>query len=186
MTRRRLRPAYAPEQLADLYAAPHDHTRWEDHRMRVGVTIEAAKWFVRRGDVHTVADLSCGDAAIAKALDVDELILGDYAPGYDHTGPIEDTIEQIDPVDLFVCSETLEHLDAPDHVLRRIRAKTRYLVVSTPVDAGMDANPEHYWSWDRQGVERMLTGAGFTVEVYCPVDLRPAGYYYCFGIWAAR
>lgn len=186
MTRRRLRPAYTPDELDRIYQAPHDHTRWDDHRIRVGVTVEACRWFTRRGDVRTVGDLSCGDAAIARALDVDRLILGDYAPGYDHQGPIDTTIEHLDPVDLYVCSETLEHLDDPDTVLGRIREKTRYLVLSTPVGAGQDANPEHYWSWDREDVEAMLTGAGFTVEVFMPVDLRPAGYYYCFGIWACR
>lgn len=186
MTRLRLRPAYTPEQLTEIYQTPHDHTRWEDHRIRVGATIEACKWFIRRGDVRTVGDLSCGDAAIARALDVSHLVLGDFAAGYDHTGPVEDMIEGIDPVDLYVCSETLEHLDVPETVLKQIRAKTRYLVLSTPVGAGQDANPEHYWSWDREDVEEMLTGAGFEVEVYMPVDLRPAGYYYQFGIWAAR
>lgn len=186
MTRLRLRPAYTPEKLANLYRTPHDHTRWEDHRIRVGVTVEACRWFVRRGDVRTVGDLSCGDAAIARALDVGTLVLGDFAPGYDHMGPVESTIEDIGPVDLYVCSETLEHLDDPDTVLKQVRAKTRHLVLSTPVGAGRDANPEHYWSWDRGDVESMLTAAGFEVEVFMPVDLRPAGYYYCFGIWAAR
>lgn len=186
MTRRRLRPAYTPAQLAEIYAHPHDHSRWEDHRIRVGVTTEVCRWFTRRGDVHTVADLSCGDGAIARALDAERLILGDYAPGYDHTGPIETTIEQIPPVDLYICSETLEHLDDPQTVLERIRPKTKYLVVSTPVDRFDDANPEHYWAWDKTGVDEMLTTAGFHVEVYCPLDLRPAGYYYCFGIWGCR
>jgi hypothetical protein len=186
VTRVRLRPTYTPEQLAALYAAPHDHTRWEDHRIRVAITIEACRWFVRRGDVHTVADLSCGDAAIARALDVGTVVLGDFAPGYDHTGPLETTIEQIPPVDLFICSETIEHLDEPETALKQIRAKTRHLVLSTPVDAGQDANPEHYWSWDRPDVEAMLTAAGFTVEAYTAVDLRPAGFYYQFGIWACR
>ena len=186
MTRTRLRPAYTPAELAALYTTPHDHTRWEDHKIRVAVTIEACRWFVRRGDVASAADLSCGDAAIINALDIEYPFLGDYAPGCDLTGPIEDTIDQIPPVDLFVCSETLEHLDDPDSVLKQIRAKTRYLVLSTPVDAGQDTNPEHYWSWDRVGVEEMLTAAGFAVDVYTAVDLRPGGYYYQFGIWASR
>lgn len=186
MTRRRLRPAYTPEELAAIYAAPHDHTRWDDHRIRVGATIEACRWFTSRGDVTSVADLSCGDGTIAHALDVNEVVLGDYAPGYAYTGPIEETLERIPHVDLFVCSETLEHLDDPDTVLKQIRAKAARLVLSTPVDAGRDANPEHYWSWGRGNVEAMLTAAGFTVEVFMAVDPRPAGRYYQFGIWAAR
>jgi hypothetical protein len=152
----------------------------------VGVTIEVAKWFVRRGDVQSVADLSCGDAAIARALGIDDMTLGDYAPRYSLRGPIEETIEQIGEVDLFICSETLEHLNEPGQVLKQIRQKARFLVLSTPVDRFDDANPEHYWAWDRQGVEEMMTAAGFDVDIYCPVDTRPAGLYYCFGVWAAR
>lgn len=186
MTRRRLRPAHSPDDMARIYARPHDHTDWDDHRLRVGVTIEACRWFTRQGDVRTVADLSCGDAAIGRALDVERLILGDYAPGYEHTGPIETTIEQIEPVDLFICSETLEHLDGPDTVLKQIRARTNYLVLSTPVDRFDDANVEHYWAWDRRAVDAMLTDAGFTTDIYCAVDTRPAGLYYKFGIWAVR
>lgn len=186
MTRRRLRPRYTPDELARIYARPHDHSLWDDHKIRVGVTIEVCRWVLRRAEVRTAADLSCGDAAIIRALGVDRMILGDYAPGYDHHGPIEATIEEIPPVDLFVCSETIEHLDDPEAVLARIREKTSHLVVSTPLDAFHDVNPEHYWAWDRQGVEAMLTAAGFQVDVFCPVDTRPAGLYYQFGIWAAR
>lgn len=186
MTRRRLRPAYTPDELARIYATPHDHTHWDDHKIRVGVTIEACRWVLRRSEVRTGADLSCGDAAILGALDVDRVILGDYAPGYEHTGPIEETIERIPPVDLFVCSETLEHVDQPDEVLTQIRKKTNWLVLSTPVDAFHDVNPEHYWAWDRQGVESMLAAAGFSVDIYCPIDTRPAGLYYCFGVWVCR
>jgi len=186
MTRRRLRPAYSPDDLARMYAHPHDHTRWPDHRLRVAVTIAACQWVVGRADIQRAADLSCGDAAILRALDVPETILGDYAPGYAYTGPIEETIEQIDPVDLFVCSETLEHLDDPDTVLRKIRQKTTYLVLSTPVDALHDVNPEHYWAWTRQGVEDMLADAQFRVEAYTPADPRPADFYYLFGIWVCH
>ena len=181
--RTRLRPAYSSAELASVYAQPHDHTRWHDHGLRVNVTINMARWYT---DVASVADLSCGNAAIAKALGAETTILGDYAPGYPFTGPIETTIEQIPDVDLFICSETLEHLDDPDAVLVAIRKKTRYLILSTPVDAGWDLNPEHYWSWDRRGVEDMLTAAGFSTDVFTAVDTRPGGLYYCFGIWAAR
>jgi hypothetical protein len=194
VTRIRLREAYSPERLAELYATPHEHTKWADHRARVAVTVQIARALA--GDIETAADLSCGDAAILRhlqmAADVTpgapklDIHLGDFAPGYPYRGPIEETIGQIPDVDLYVCSETIEHLDDPDLVLKAIRPKTECLVLSTPVECWQDRNPEHYWAWDRAGVEEMLHDAGFTVAVYAGLDLRPGGGEYEFGIWGCR
>jgi hypothetical protein len=128
------------------------------------------------------ADLSCGDGAILNALPVDRRILGDLAPGYEFTGPIEQTVEQLPPVDLLVCCETLEHLDDPAAVLRQIRAKTRYLLLSTPVDAWTDDNVEHYWAWSEADVAALLVDAGFEPLRFRTVD----GPTYRFGIWGAQ
>lgn len=186
MTRLRLREAYSPERLAEIYPAPHRHAKWPDHRVRVAVTIQLAHALV--GEVTSAADLSCGDAAILRTMRVPQMHLGDYAPGYEYHGPVEETIGRIPPVDLYVCSETLEHLDDPDSVLRAIRTKTDALVLSTPVDAWDDVhrNPEHYWAWSRVDVEGMLTAAGFQVVLYAGLDLRPGGGEYEFGIWGCR
>lgn len=184
--RKRLRSAHSPERLAQIYAAPHDHTQWPDHVLRVEATIDVARKLVD-GPVASAADLSCGSAAVLKALDVEELHLGDYAPGYQYHGPIEQTIEQIPGVDLFVCTETIEHLDDPDQVLRGIRAKTSMLILSTPVDNWDDRNVEHYHAWDEDGVAEMLAAAGFTVELQLLLDFRRHGPdYYAFGIWGCR
>ena len=69
MTRQRLRPAYTPAQLADVYAAPHRHAGWDDHRLRVAATLAVASWFTTEYALDRIADLSCGDAAIAEGLD---------------------------------------------------------------------------------------------------------------------
>jgi hypothetical protein len=182
--RERLRPGYDPEKLSEIYAKPHDHRAWTDHLVRVETTKVLATHAL--GSIHSAADLSCGNGAIVDALGAAEVYHGDYAPGYPITGPIEDTVEQIPYVDAFVCSETIEHLDDPDTVLARIRTKTRALVLSTPVEAWGDHNPEHYWAWDRGSVEEMLAAAGFTPFLYAAVDLRPANAEYCFGIWVCR
>lgn len=187
MMRRRLRPTPTAEELTQLYAIPHDHRNWADHLFRVDVTSALAHHMLPPGG--TVADLSCGNALIARRLEQSHnarLILGDFAPGYEHTGPIEETLDRIDPVDLFVCSETIEHLDDPDVVLARIRAKTSALLLSTPDGEDNDDNPEHVWGWDAEAVEKMLREAGFTPDIHTTVDLRPAGGVYAYQIWACR
>jgi SAM-dependent methyltransferase len=192
VTRLRLRPAHTPEQLARVYAEPHDHRRWNDHTLRVAATTQVARWMVHPAmgaipaEVSRAADLSCGNGAILDEVPATVKYYGDLAPGYEYEGPIEQTIDDLtNDVDLFICSETLEHLDDPDKVLKKIRSRTGALVLSTPVDAWDDLNEEHYWAWSREDVEEMLTAAGFTPVVYASVDVRPA-YPYCFGIWGAR
>lgn len=180
----RLRPAHDDEALARIYAAPHQHTKWDDHKVRVAVTAQFAHRMA--GRVDSAADLSCGDGTIINALAADTRYLGDFAPGYPIVGPIDDTIDQIPVVDLFVCCETLEHLDVPDLTLKKIRAKARALVLSTPVDAFNDRNEEHYWAWSREAVEAMLAAAGFIVVVYAAIDFRPSGGEYQFGVWYCR
>lgn len=174
---RRLRPPHDGRRLAELYATPHQHTRWPDHVARVEATIVFARDFAP--DPTSVADLSCGDGAIALALSPSP-ILGDFAPGWPVTGPLERTLPQLEPVDLYVCCETLEHVERPAWTLDAIRAVARRLVLSTPV-AGEDGdNEEHYWAWDREGVEALLAGAGWQVDAY--VELDP-GAQYVFGVW---
>jgi hypothetical protein len=184
--RRRLRPAHTPDELARIYARPHDHTPWQDHVSRVECTVAFARSVIGPTRDHA-ADLSCGDGAVLDRLEVGgRRIFGDFAPGHELTGPIEATVEQIPRVDLFVCCETLEHLDDPDLVLKQIRAKTRVLLLSTPVEAWEDTNLEHYWAWTAAGVDAMLMRAGFAPHAYMQLDYRPAGGEYAYGVWIVR
>jgi hypothetical protein len=166
----RLRPAYSAAELATLYAVPHAHEYWPDHRLRVAETIRLAK---ELSVPDVVADLSCGDAAIGRALAPATLILGDVAPGYELCGPLEQTLEVIPHVGLFICSETIEHLDDPDAVLAAIRAKADALVLSTPLGETTDRNPEHYWGWDTEGVGAMLAAAGWKTVIQRDVHYVP-------------
>jgi hypothetical protein len=186
MTAQRLRPVHEPVAMAAIYPVPHDSSRWRDHQVRVAATVALGRGYTHReSGAVTVADLSCGNGLIAQELCADP-VLGDYAEGfgYQHHGMIEDTIVLIDPVDLFVCCETLEHLDDPGTVLAQIRKKAARLLLSTPLDAWYDSNFEHYWAWDREGVEELLRGAGFgSVDAFVRLEM-PSWGPYTFGIWA--
>lgn len=179
----RLRPAYEPGDLAKIYERPHQHSGWFDHKVRVETTIAIAKHFT---PVDSIADLSAGDAAIINALDSKNKYIGDYAPGYQYTGPIEATIKQIPKVDMFICSETLEHIDDPDAVLRDIRKKTKLLILTTPDNETSPNNPEHYWGWDTAAVGDMLRGAGFQPQVLNSLNFLTDDYVYNYQMWVAR
>ena len=179
--RKRLRPAYTNEELQNVYREPHNHSKFEDHKIRVGKSIELLKEY---GTYNSIADLSAGDATIINALDADNKYFGDYAPGYEITGHIDETIKEIPNVDLFICSETLEHLDDPDATLKAIRAKTKYLFISTPNGEDNDGNPEHYWGWNNEDIKEMLVNAGFEPEVYYLLELKE--YLYDFQMWICK
>ena len=179
----RLRGAYSDEDLQKVYSMPHVHTGWPDHRQRVRSTIALAGWFE---NVQSVADLSCGDGAIIDALDVPIKYKGDYAPKYEIHGAIEDTLLQIPRVDLLILSETLEHLDDPDLVLRMSRTKARYMVLTTPNGEDNDGNPQHYWGWDDKDIRAMLIGAGWNPVIYQSLEFADASLVYDYQLWGCQ
>lgn len=176
--RRQLRPFYSQAELAAVYVAPYRHRAWPDHIARVTRTAE----ILADMRPESVADLSCGDGEVVIQAGVRDIaILGDLAPGWPYRGPIDQTIQAIPDVDVFVCSETLEHVEDPDGLLAAIRGKARRLLLSTPIGEDHDLNPQHYWGWDVVDVEEMLHKAGWTghVEVFEPSP-QP---YYAYQIW---
>lgn len=191
MYRNRLLPKYTDEQLRNIYREPHNSENWEDHKIRVRATtslgMEAG---VPAGG--SIADLSCGNGLIpiilAEHFDA-QTILGDFAPGYTYRGPIEETIDQIPHASLFVCSETIEHLDEPDNVLLKIRRKANRLLLSTPIAEGRDfpvGNPEHYWGWDQEAVGHMLSNTGWHPVLRTDLNFFHSGYPYNYQIWLCR
>jgi hypothetical protein len=184
---KQLRPFYTPEELAELYAEPYDHTRWEQHRERVGRTTELLDWLASKVDAHTVADLSCGDGAIVygSTHPWDRRHLGDVKPPANTwwlTGTDRADDHVIPDVDVFVLSETLEHVERPAELLAAIRQKARHLLLSTPYAEFDDRNPEHYWGWDSTGIRELLDGAGWRpdhFELFTP----QSGNWYTYQIW---
>jgi hypothetical protein len=179
--RQRLRSTYEDFALKQIYQIPHNHLQFADHIIRVNTSIDLLNEF---GTYESIADLSAGDATIIKSLESDKKYIGDFAPGYEITGAIETTINQIPKVDLFICSETLEHLDNPDAVLAAIREKTNYLFVSTPNGESNTLNPEHYWGWDSEDMKEMLIKAGFEPQIFHLLKFE--NYDYDYQMWVCK
>lgn len=184
--RMRLREKYSQEDLEKIYAEPHVHTRWFDHLVRVETTTAVVRHINAIDEIKTAADLSAGDATIINSLNLVDRYIGDFAPKYQFTGPIEKTIDEIPNVDLFICSETIEHLDNPDEVLKRIRQKTKWIVVTTPIGEFNTGNLEHYWGWDTEDVEQMLVNAGFRPFILNKLAFYEPQYTYDYQIWICR
>lgn len=189
MTTIRLRPRHSDEELAAIYETPHDHRLWgHGHHLRVEQAKVFARWIAEWKQLDSVADLSCGNGAIAKATGIpyESIHLGDFAPGYRYAGPLEETVEQIPQVGLFVCSETIEHLDDPALALTKIRDKASYLVLTTPIGAWSDTNTEHYWAWDTKGVEELLSVTGWNPIMFASLNSTYIGEVYNYGLWVAQ
>lgn len=183
---KRLRPKWSDEELQKIYSKPHDHRMYgRGHTLRVEVTQNILKDMARLVGVTSAADLSCGNGAILEVLNVKKY-LGDYAPKYQYQGPLEKTIHEIPNVDIYVCSETLEHLDDPEYALKLIREKSKSLILSTPIEQWDDTNAEHYWAYDREGVEELLTKAGWTPNVFLFLDTQVFREPYKYGIWGCK
>jgi len=184
---KKLREFYTQHELSEIYATPHDHAIYgRGHGIRVNMTIQLAKDMAYQAEAKSVADLSCGNGAIAKALNVEKTILGDYAKGYEYSGPLEVSLKKIENVDLYICSESIEHVEDPSSVLNLIRSKAQTLVLSTPIDAWYDTNEEHYWAWGKQDVEMLLKNAGWTPDVFVMLDTTVFGEPYIYGMWGCK
>lgn len=176
---RQLRPFYTPEELARVYDHVYDHTRWSDHVERVRKTTEILDAFALETGATSVADLSCGDGAIVlnSTHPWEAVTLGDYVT----TGPIEEALVDLPHVDMFVLSETLEHVEEPGNLLAAIRVVADNLVLTTPHGETTDENPEHYWGWDHEGIAELAGAAGWrahSFQLFTPqID------YYTFQMW---
>lgn len=166
-----------------LYKNQYDHTKWWDHKVRIPLSITfISSFFQAKGiDIFTIADLACGDGAIPIGVAHElgsSLILNDYAeppepdvPSLIYHADMYKVVERIPKVDLIILSEVLEHLDNPDLLLEKVRAKTDYLFISTPLLERENINPEHVWRWDDLGMGNMFSLAGFESICYGELNL---------------
>lgn len=184
---RRLRDAPTTETLDVWYQQPHDHRIYgRGHHLRVEITKVMLADLAALKTARSAADLSAGNADIILSYPFARTVIGDYAPGWPITGPCEKTLEDLIPVDVYISCETLEHLDDPAAHLALARTKARSMLLSTPVGVhgGLtDTNGQHLWQWDREGVEGLLTAAGWVVRSYAEVDTTVFGEAYVYGTW---
>lgn len=174
----RLRTNPTPGELAEMYPKPHDHRAYgAGHDLRVRVSTVVGQWLADDCQAVRVADLSCGDGAIASACSPHPT-LGDLAPGWPIVGPLHQTLPALAPVDLYVCTETLEHLADPAWLLGVIRAKARRLLVSFPHCDDLDTNGEHVWQWTPDEARTLLVEAGWDPVTWATLAVPDGPYAY--------
>lgn len=147
---------------------------------RDDATIRMGRTFPEIG-IATVGDMSAGGSRITPAIAAHYGIaptLGDLGRhyGYPNVGTLQETLPLQEVFDLYVCSETLEHLLDPDTDLALIRKHAKYLLLTTPtMETPELVSHGHLWCWEREDVEKMLVDAGFTPFEFEQISL--------FGIW---
>lgn len=179
---RKLRAFYTEEQIAGIYGHTYDHTQWPEHVARVRRTIDVAQKLINEHGLESVTDLSAGDGAIVNGLTGTVWRTNDISENGDG---IEVLVKTAAPVDLWICTETIEHLEAPWTVLEEIARRTRWLVLSTPLDEDPSiGNYEHYWSFTLADVADLLAQSGF-VDAQA-TELDGDGWTYTYQLWIAR
>lgn len=201
---REVRPEGEAAYYARTYPNGYKHDRWPDHVERIKASADLIERYT--GGIKSAADLSCGDGALLNMISrhLDIAYFGDLngtpasavtwckAQSLRHLTPgqlPESLADLPGPVDLFILSETIEHMDDPDALLRALAGVSRYLFLSTPVDEDANVgNAEHYWGWGQADVHRMLQDNGWTpleVQLLTPVSTRHLDGAYTFQLWMA-
>lgn len=173
-----------PERLAQVYANQYQHTYWPSHKDRVQVTVEIAQRLIDAEGIKTIADFSAGDRAVVQALRrYDEAHLADITD--DGVDIVERLRKETRTFDLFICTETIEHVEQPWTLLEEIAPRTRWLLLSTPLDEDPNENNwEHYWSFEAVDIDDLLVQSGFPHGVL--TTYRPDTGPYTYQIWIAR
>lgn len=179
---KKLRRFYNPSQLTQIYSHTYSPDSWPEHRERVARTIEIAQQLIDEYELKSVADLSCGNGAIVDALRVADKLKNDISTA---GTSIEERVLMMEPVDLFICTETIEHIEAPWTVLEHVAQRTKWLLLSTPLDEDPSiGNYEHYWSFELRDVMTMLDHSTFYAASY--ELLGKPHWTYSYQIWTAR
>jgi hypothetical protein len=72
--------------------------------------------------------------------------------------------DQVRCGDVVVMTEVTEHLSDPHGVLRWLRGRCTWLMMSSPyTETDAVHVEEHAWAWDEAGYGAMITGAGWEI-----------------------
>ncbi len=192
MTRIQLREFHTPERLAEIYAQPYDHTKWQEHQLRVAWTIAIGAEYAREYRVDSILDPACGDGAIALGIareaGVDTVALSDFNSRHSKRSiTVEDTLAEYARLgqktfDLVILTEILEHVQDPDIVLRDARLVGRHLLLSTPLnETHAHGNEEHYWAWSAEDIRDMLHATSWREPTFVYHELSCP--FYTYQLW---
>lgn len=187
------------------YPRGYRHEVWPDHVERIAASAELIRRY--SSQIRTAADLSCGDCALISRLDLETAYVGDLIGARGEypmrpnvrvlpAGPLPDSLDGFRtipgktlPVDLFILSETLEHVPDPDTLLAKLTDVSRYLFLSTPLDEpASTGNEEHYWGWGQSDIHHLLWESGWSpmeVSLFTPESTRHYAEAYTFQLWMA-
>lgn len=183
---KKLRPFWSADKLRELYAHEHNPDAWPEHGARIARTIEIAQDVINREDVRNIADYSCGSCRIIDGLKMWNAASYDISDVQRGDPSIEERVLTMPYTDLFLCTETIEHLESPWTVLEYIAMRTKWLVLSTPLDEDPNiGNYEHYWSFTQWDIATILDQSGFIDCKFEALGPMP-GWTYTYQIWTAR
>lgn len=179
----KLREVHTDQELEKVYGDGQGfREKGFDFTYRMNVLSSAVRLCLDRFTIESIADLACADclpiaSSIVVGQELPALHLGDFAKvnvanakqlfkqykslTYYH-GRIEDTVDEIPKVDLFILNEILELVSEPEKVLSKIKTRARYVVVLTPCnEKKREDGFNNCWSWNYDDFKKMLVRANF-------------------------
>ncbi|MGW6912604.1 class I SAM-dependent methyltransferase [Kitasatospora sp. NPDC054939] len=166
------------------------HLEQPVHRPRLDkayeLVLDAVERHQRSGAGHPagVTDLGCGDGGLLSLLarhedKYDRCNLSawgyDFQPsnqaGWAERGVMAELRDAFAPDhpgvilgDIAVMTEVLEHLADPHGAVRRVGARCRFVVASSPWTETPDSHDEcHAWAWDHDGYRALIEQGGYQV-----------------------
>lgn len=190
-----------PDRKVDYSALVRKNFEFLDHIQRTYMTGASIAFT----EAKTLCDPAVGDGSVVEAAyrirpDITMAYLSDLSlpnierlqvtfPHKKGVADIKSAITHLpEHVDLIVLTEILEHLENPDEIVALAREKADWLVASSPIEEPEGVvNPEHLWSFGRQGYRDMLRYGGWKPFSYAEVGFPddPA-LYYTFQIWVCK
>jgi 2-polyprenyl-3-methyl-5-hydroxy-6-metoxy-1,4-benzoquinol methylase len=150
------------------------------HRDRLLLAADMVRDAVDRFGVRSVVDLGCGDGGLLSLLQETSFERDVPMWGYDlqrtnvNPAVLERNVDvrygdvvagEVEWGELAVATEMLEHLLDPHEFVRRVGARSRVIVASSPfTERPGSAYEFHTWCWSIEGYRALIEQAGFHVE----------------------